>query len=512
MRLLVTTLVAAVGGYLALSHEIVWVRVLSFTNEGRPETFGSLLAAYLSGLAIGSWCAGRICRDPAGDGHLPRVGVVVSLGALAAFLVAPAVAALVADCSLPVTATLPAFALASGVLGLSFPLLCHYGIPADEQAGARLSYVYFANIVGSTLGSLLTGLVLLDVLSLRDLNLVLAAIGIAAGALLMLPARRRAVAIVASIAALGFVIGAAPTLYDDIYEKLLYADEYPRRPSFEAVIEGSGGVVTVTRDGTVYGGGSYEGIANVSPLPEDDENRVLRAYLLAAFHPHPREVLMIGLGSGSWLQVLANHPDIEHITVVELNAGFVEAVRRTPSLASALTRPHVEIIVDDGRRFLARTDRRFDVVVMNTIVYWRAYASLLLSREAMELVRQRLVPGGVLYVNTTMSTAAQKTVATSFDHALRYQNMLIAGDQPIVLDPRRFERKLDAWRIDGRLVLPPTRPAAALDLLREQDWRGGPTWEERAAILARTTNDPMITDDNMATEWWAFETYPPGSP
>ncbi|WP_437769570.1 hypothetical protein WMF27_07680 [Sorangium sp. So ce281] len=50
--------------------------------------------------------------------------------------------------------------------------------------------------------------------------------------------------------------------------------------------------------------------------------------------------------------------------------------------------------------------------------------------------------------------------------------------------------------------------AAQLDLLKEQDWRGGPTWEGRESILLRTQDDPIITDDNMATEWWAFGTYP----
>ncbi len=510
MRLNVTIAVAALGGFLALSHEILWSRVVNFATEGLPDAFGFLLAAYLSGLALGSWCAGRLCRREATAVDLPRVGVVFVLGAVAAFLVAPSVGFLLADCELPAISMLPVFSFASAVLGLGFPLLCHYGIPADERAGARLSYVYFGNIIGSALGSLLTGLVLLDHLSLRDLNVALAVVGVALGTLLILGAAtgRRVWPGALVVGALAFVTVSAPGLYEGFYEKLLYLGDHGRLPAFEEVIEGRSGVVTVTRHGTVYGGGSYEGIANVSPLPEEDENRVLRAYLVAAFHPHPREVLMVGLGSGSWLQVLANHPDVERLTVVEINPGFVEAVRQAPPLASALTHSKVEVVLDDGRRFLGGTDRQYDVIVMNTIVYWRAYATLLLSREAMELVRRRLKPGGVLYLNTTMSSAVQKTTATIFRHATRFQNMLIAGDTPIVIDRVRFEQKLDTWQIDGRRVLPPTRPAAQLDLLREQDWRGGPTWEERAAILARTGAEPIITDDNMATEWWAFENYP----
>ena len=45
-------------------------------------------------------------------------------------------------------------------------------------------------------------------------------------------------------------------------------------------------------------------------------------------------------------------------------------------------------------------------------------------------------------------------------------------------------------------------------ILGQEVWRGGPTWEARESILRRTLDDPIITDDNMATEWWAWDTYP----
>ncbi len=215
-------------------------------------------------------------------------------------------------------------------------------------------------------------------------------------------------------AAIASFVGSAPTLYGDLYEKLLYGEEHREHGRFAHVIERREGVVTVSRSGTVYGGGSYEGITNVSPLPEKDENRVLRAYLVSAFHPQPRDILMVGLGSGSWLQVLASDPDVEHLTVVEINPGFVEAARRAPSSRARWTTPRVELLIDDGRRYLGRTSRRFDVIVENTIVHWRSYASMLLSREMMDLSRRHLKLGGALYYNTTMSTAAQRTGATVF--------------------------------------------------------------------------------------------------
>ena len=115
----------------------------------------------------------------------------------------------------------------------------------------------------------------------------------------------------------------------------------------------------------------------------------------------------------------------------------------------------------------------------------------------------------MIYLNSTQSTAAQKTVSTVFPHALRYQNMMIAGFDPIIWDPDRWKASLEAWTIRGTPVIDPLLDEGVLDqILAEDTWRGGPTWEDRTRILALTTDEPVITDDNMATEWWAFDTYP----
>jgi spermidine synthase len=210
------------------------------------------------------------------------------------------------------------------------------------------------------------------------------------------------------------VIWSLPTLYDALYEKLLYQDNYYPGRRFAHTVENRSGVTNMSEGGTVYGGGSYDGQMNISPLPSEDESRVIRAYTVPAFHPAPREILMIGIGSGSWLEVLSNLDEVDRITVVEINSGYVEMMHRTPLVAPAITHPKVEILIDDGRRYLNRTTRSFDVIIQNTIVYWRAHASTLLSQEYLELSGQHLKPGGVIYLNSTQSSAAQKTWPPSF--------------------------------------------------------------------------------------------------
>ena len=54
MSFVLALVVAGVSGFIALSYEIVWYRVIAFESWGLPGAFGLLLAAYLFGLAIGS--------------------------------------------------------------------------------------------------------------------------------------------------------------------------------------------------------------------------------------------------------------------------------------------------------------------------------------------------------------------------------------------------------------------------------------------------------------------------
>ena len=59
-------LLSALSGFIALSYEIVWIRVYSMVSWGKASAFGTLLGAYLAGLAFGALLARRFCRA---DGH-----------------------------------------------------------------------------------------------------------------------------------------------------------------------------------------------------------------------------------------------------------------------------------------------------------------------------------------------------------------------------------------------------------------------------------------------------------
>src|ERR1700733_984922 len=125
------------------------------------------------------------------------------------------------------------------------------------------------------------------------------------------------------------VVASRPVL-QTIYDRLLFKSQYPKM-HFEEIVEGRSGAIGVTPNGAVFGGGIYDGRFNVDLVY--DVNAVARPYALGAFDPLPRRVLMIGLGSGSWAQVVANHPQLEELVVVEINPGYLKLIPRYPAVA-----------------------------------------------------------------------------------------------------------------------------------------------------------------------------------
>jgi spermidine synthase len=511
MKLRLTLAIALVSGFSALSYEILWYRALSFVTWGQATTFGLLLFCYLTGIALGSRRVRALCRDDVADAAaqaLPTLSILLTLSGVTGFLVIPALSFLA-----PIN---PMFGLvlvllSAAVQGAVFPLASHYGIPPDDRAGARLSYVYLANIIGSAAGSFLTGFVLMDVASTRTIStgLLLFTIALAAGLLVggsdgpARARRRQALASVVAALALGLALG--PWLFRGVYERLLYRT-YDAEP-LARVLENRHGVIVVAKDGKIFGGGAYDGAFNTSLLSHD-ANLIERALAIAALHPAPREVLMIGLSSGSWAQVIAQLPAVEHLTTVEINPGYLDLIPHYPEVASLVSNPKVTFVVDDGRRWLLRNpERKFDFVVMNTTFHWRGYITNLLSREFLGTVRGRLRPGGVFYFNTTWSNDVQRTAALTFPHALRVINFMAVSDSPLVFDEARWRSTLTNATSDGKLLLDPSdaRYGAVLDQLlalgRTYSDQDRYAIETRESLLARTESAQMVTDDNMRTEF-----------
>lgn len=499
-------LLAMAGGFISLSYEIYLFRVMSFASGSSSLTFAITLYAFLTGIAVGARQAGQSCRTLTPQGALRRAASNVIWANLFAALFLPLMTQLAWIGAGAIGISVVVTYLIGRQWGALLPYLSQFGIAADEKIGQRTALLYFANIVGCASGAILTGFVLTDYLGIRQIAAVLLVGGtmcafalITAGQTTRQEKNRLHCL---AIAVLMFGLCASAFLSQRLFENL-QAKKLTHQ-GFAQIVENHSGVITVDTDGTVFGNGMYDGRFNTDL--KSDRNGIIRPYALSLFHPAPRHVLMIGLSSGSWAQVIANNPDVESLTIVEINGGYLELIAKHDDVKSILSNPKIKIIEDDGRRWLRHhPGAQFDAVVSNTTWNFRANATNLLSSEFLGLVRQHLKPGGVFFYNTTNSRRVQRTGCTAFSYGARFLNHLVLSQTPIAWDYARWRRTLESYSIDGKPEFASDDiDRARLDALMADFRLDGPTIEPCPQLLEATTGQKLVTDDNMGTEWRYF--------
>jgi spermidine synthase len=85
-------------------------------------------------------------------------------------------------------------------------------------------------------------------------------------------------------------------------------------------------------------------------------------------HGRARDVLVIGGGDCGIAEEVLKHKPVQSVTQVEIDASVVEFSRRH---FPEFTRPvfkdkRFELIIGDGMKFVAETDRRFDVIIVDS--------------------------------------------------------------------------------------------------------------------------------------------------
>ena len=484
-----------VVGFLSLSQEIIWVRVLGFAYDTVPVAFAFVLAMYLLGIALGAAFGKRLCEGPrnlyalAGAVLCAAAVLDAAIPGLLSILVLPG------DTSFGVPGVL--IVASAGLKSTLFPIVHQLGSVATGPRMARsVSRIYFGNILGSALGPLLTGFIALDTLSVDEcFALSTAACLVAAAACASKAGTWRLLGLPVGTALLAGAI-VFPLSPGDA--GVLAALAHKGGTSITHLLTNRNGVIhaTVSPFGDfVYGGNVYDGIATVDVA--QNGNRLDRIYLLALLHPHPAHVLVIGMSTGAWTRALEGFPGVETIDVVEINPGYVKFMQAYPDLALLMEDKRLRLHIDDGRRWLKRNpDSRFDLIVQNTTYHWRANATDLLSRDFFTEVRQHLHPGGIVTFNSTGSYDVLATAAAVFPYSYLYVNTVYVSDRPLA---PVLTRLAGVQRPDGipfSLDEAAAPASSVVTLLRTARLEPTAAFSSRHHVAGE-----VITDDNVLTEY-----------
>jgi spermidine synthase len=182
------------SGACALAYQVLWMRQLSYVFGVTAYAASTVLAAFMAGLALGSWLAGpglkRITRPLAAFGAVELLIGASALATPAALGLASSLYrvlyGLAPDAFLLQTAArfVCAFVvlLAPTILmGLTLPLLSASSLVHGPRSSARISALYSVNTAGAVAGALSTGYVLIGAVGMQRTLLVASAINTLVG-------------------------------------------------------------------------------------------------------------------------------------------------------------------------------------------------------------------------------------------------------------------------------------------------------------------------------------------
>ncbi|HMB68728.1 MAG TPA: fused MFS/spermidine synthase [bacterium] len=486
MRSLPLYVTVALAGAAVLALEILGSRILGPVYGVSLFLWSALISVTLAALSVGYALGGRVAdRGASATGLGVIVGVAGVWVLLVPFLHGPVIAA--AE-SLGLRAGVLAsaallFAPPLTLLGMVSPYAIRLKASRLEHVGRTAGNLYALSTVASVVSALLMGFVLIPSLGVERLTYAVGLTLLAAAGVAWLDrpgasaARTAAGVLVLLAVAAGFA--AIPADAADPARGLLAVRQSPYA---EIRVVDHAGMRHLLVDGGIH--------TRVDP----ETHRSLHPYVPAAdvakfFFDDPGSVLVLGLGGGSIAKSWA--ADGWGVDAVEIDREVVKIAREFFGLQEGECRVHLE----DARRFLARSERRWDVIVVD--VYGSSSIPFhLATAEAFRMMAERLAPSGVLAMNIITVGWHDPIVAQlaaslppELGHVLALPTaeppdetgnvILVASGRPLEFDE------------DEKL----TRPFRVLDRPLEHWWvlQENHAWDNR--FVPETAGVAAITDD-----------------
>jgi len=402
-----------ISGLTALGAEVVWTRLLSLMLGPTTYTFSIILGVFLAGLGIGS-AAGSRLAEKKGNPRLLLAGCQVLLALAIAWA-----GILLADWlpywegNLNSTAgpwigflkdiwrsTLPI--LPPAVLwGASFPiaLACAAESESNVDSGRIVGEIYGANTIGAIIGAVVFSLVLIPALSLHGSEQMLIVISlVGAAALVGLSFRTFSPKLILGFGVallLAFALPATP------WKLVGFGRRLPTTEGNWNLLYTTDGMNSSIAYSQYEGQTTYfhvTGKVEASTEPQDMSLQRMLGHLPAILHTNPRSILVVGCGAGVTAGSFVVHPEVEHITICEIEPRIppATAIYFADANHNVMKDPRTRIVFDDARHFVLTANQKFDIITSDPIHPWVKGMASLYTTEYFDLCKKHLNPGGIV--------------------------------------------------------------------------------------------------------------------
>jgi spermidine synthase len=308
------------------------------------------------------------------------------------------------------------------LLGMAFPWLLE-----QQRSSRAIGNMYAMNTLAAIVGAISAAWILLPVIGFAKTAWIAGVLVMTAGVMIT-PARKRlfwaALGIIALLIAMFYETGIGKVRVEGNYA----TDDQGKPAKVLGFFEGP----DATTSAVEYNNGTRALLINsVLAASESGKTRQTNIHYMAwmghlpmLLHADPKNALVICFGTGQTANAVRNE-NPQMLDIVDVNRNVFKLAHYFRANENVLDDPRVKTIVMDGRAYLRRTQKSFDVITLEPMPPNSAGVNALYSKEFYELARQRLTANGIIaqwlpfhVAAPTYSASIAKTFKAVFPNAI----------------------------------------------------------------------------------------------
>jgi spermidine synthase len=480
---------AALTGLCSMIYEVAWLRILIPILSSSTYSFTIILTVFITGITLGSYLVykyqNKIKRAMRFVAYC-QIGIVLSiLLSLPLYERVPFTIWSVVSNSDFIQTSYNSYLVLQFILifflmiiptifmGMTLPILSRIAIRRISDSGQTIGRIFALNTLGTVVGSIGAGLVLIPTIGIRNtitlallINILIAYFAISNGAMLTKNTKRiltisTALASVVYLTTVNQENWAHAIMISDIPRKINRDDppesykeffDYSQNANkIKFYKEGVGGTIVVGQYGEEFflvtnGKGDANSVSDL-------RTQVSLGLTPVTLHPSPDSIFVIGFGAGTTIGHAASHPAVKYADVAEISAEVVEASSFFEIINNKpLSNSKVNVIRDDGVSALRLSNKKYDIIISQPSNPWSAGVGNLFTDEFFRDCKEHLRPSGMVAQWFSLYEMDDKSLRLILRTALQqFQHVSLwhIGKSDILLICTEHEQNFDLAQIQS---------------------------------------------------------------
>jgi predicted membrane-bound spermidine synthase len=458
------------SGLFILAMQVVWIRIFKIYLTNTSYTFALITSLVIFGLFVGSWIYKK--HGDRYKNHLKLLFSALIIMGIFAFIgmiilvrlpellmfplgslnEIPIIRLVV----MPAIASLLIVIPPSIVSGFTFPLACRIYSEDTRNVSKNVGFVLMFNTLGAVLGPLLAAFLLIPSLGVVKSILIFVAmlfivtiyisrmnpsksekrkrLGLGAGIIVLL-----------SIIIFMSEIRVLPPSFKKLDRDILFYNETVEGTLVVAQEKTPGAFVRISYvNNSAVIGSTYDAVKAVKMIGHIPFFAGLEC----------EKALIVGFGMGVTTSAIAQHPEVQEIDCVEMVPGLKEAAHFYSELNNdVIDDPRVHIMSGDGRHFLQKTSKKYDLISCDP-THPVLGSGNLYTKDYFDLCKQHLNDGGMVSQYLPLHKLRLedflgiiKTFHAVFPNATvwlgQYHAILLGSDRPIKINFKKWQEEVD---------------------------------------------------------------------